>query len=320
MRVALTAPAWATHWLSDLTDWQRRPRPVAAMAPFTLPDDVYFEYAYRAADGALGPDPGNTRPRLNPWWPHACNLVGPEYRPDPVAQVGSARPQGRLERRTLASCRLGQRRSFYLYSPVGCAGDPLPHVLFQDGKAYLGWGKVAQVLDRLVACGDVPPAHLVLVPPVNRTREYAFDAAYCDFVADELVPAADAARPCDGTRVAWGASLGGLAAAWQAWRHPDLFATVVAQSGGFLYDPGQDLADPFRGGEWFARTVAAEPVRPLRWYLDCGTLEWLHGPNVRLAAGLRARGYAARLVLRHAGHNWQSWRDGLAGALRFALA
>ena len=59
--------------------------------------------------------------------------------------------------------------------------------------------------------------------------------------------------------------------------------------------------------------------RSLRWYLDCGSLEWLRGPNERLHAALRERGASARLVLRNAGHNWTNWRNGLAGAFRFAL-
>ena len=41
MRVDLQPPAWATHLLSDLTDWQRAPLPAADVAPFDLPDDAY---------------------------------------------------------------------------------------------------------------------------------------------------------------------------------------------------------------------------------------------------------------------------------------
>ena len=57
-------------------------------------------------------------------------------------------------------------------------GAPLPHVVFQDGKAYFGWGKAPQVLDRLLKAGRCAPAHLVFIPPVDRSREYHFNDAY----------------------------------------------------------------------------------------------------------------------------------------------
>jgi len=319
VRVELQPPSWATHLLSDLTDWQRSPLAVTEMAPFDLPDDVYFEYAYRDAAGEHRPDPANRNPRLNPWWKFACHLTGPTYRPEPLARVGSVAPRGRLERLTFASRILGERRTVYLYSPAGSTARALPHVLFQDGKAYLGWGKVPQVFDRLLAGGQVRPAHLIMVPPREREREYAFAEDYERFIVEEVLPRAAAARPCDGERVAWGASLGGLFGAHLAWRQPDLFASVVTQSGAFLYSPGQDFDDPFGGDEYFIRQVRDGRPRSLRWYLDCGTLEWLRGPNERLHAALRERGASARLVLRNAGHNWTNWRNGLAGAFRFAL-
>ena len=61
----------------------------------------------------------------------------------------------------------------------------------------------------------------------------------------------------------------------------------------------------------------AEP--PARWYLEVGTLEWLLDVNQSIAAELSARGAEHLLVLRNAGHNWTSWRNGQAQALRFVL-
>jgi enterochelin esterase-like enzyme len=58
----------------------------------------------------------------------------------------------------------------------------------------------------------------------------------------------------------------------------------------------------------------------VRWYLDCGTLEWLTESNRRLAEALREKNYEVEFQLRSAGHNWTNWRNGLAGALRFVLA
>ncbi|MCP4574376.1 MAG: esterase family protein [bacterium] len=319
MLVDLEPPPWATHLLSDLTDWQRGPLPVAEVAPFAIPDDAYFEYAWQDADGGRRPDPHNPNPRLNPWWDYASNLAGPAYRPDPDAEVGAARPQGRVLRLETESRHLGETRRLMVYSPPGLAGTPLPHVLFNDGKAYYGWGKASQVFDRLLGRGEVAPAHLVFVPPRQRTPEYAFNPVYRRFLVEEVLPAVEGRAPCDGRRMVWGASLGGLLGAMLAWEHRDLFQAVVAQSGAFLFSPDMDTINPFAGGESFLATVRGGDPTGLLWHLDCGGLEWLLASNERLAEALAGGGADVSFVVRSAGHNWVNWRNGLAGAFRRIL-
>lgn len=318
MNVELNPPAWATHLLSDLTDWQRGPVAVGDMRPFTLPDDVYFEYAYLDAEGQRREDPANDRPRLNPWWPYACHLTGPAYRSDPLADLpGPSR--GRLLRLEFESPLLGETRRALVYSPAGLAEAELPLVLFQDGKAYDGWGRVPRILDRLLAEGEIGPAHLAFLPPRLRTREYAFNPVYRKFVVVEALQEIERRVACNGTRVAWGASLGGLLSAQLAWERPDLFQKVVAQSGAFLFSEGMDLKDPFSGGESFRAQVLAEGPREVAWRLECGTLEWLLDSNRRLAEALDGQGARVTLETRSAGHNWVNWRNGIAAGLRFAL-
>ncbi len=319
MRVDLRPPEWATHFLSDLTDWRKGPVPVQSMAPFTIPDDAYFEYAYQDAQGQRRPDPDNTNPRLNPWWPFACHLAGPDYRPDPLAQLPAARPRGRVLRLDVESRLLGESRRVLVYSPPGCADTPLTHVVFQDGKAYFGWGKVCQVLDHLLDRGEVQPAHLVFIPPRERTREYAFNPVYRAFIVEEVLQEIEGRAPSAGRGVAWGASLGGLLSAMLAWEHPDLFGKVVCQSGAFLFSEDMDMDNPFAGNEGFKQQVLAGQPRDLLWHLDCGTLEWLAPANRNVAEALRSRGHQVDLHFRNAGHNWVNWRNGIGPGLRFAL-
>lgn len=320
MRVDLTAPPWATHLLSDLGDWQRAPLPVADLRPFEIPDDAYLEYAWLDGQGQRREDPANPNPRLNPWWPYACHVAGPAWRLDPDAAAAAVTaPRGRTLKLVVASRVLGQERRALVYTPAGCADRELPLVLFQDGKAYYGWGHAPGVLDRLVARGDAAPAHLVFVPPQDRTPEYFFNPAYRAFLRDELLPAVAARVAIGRPRVAWGASLGGLLGAQLAWESGGWFDTVVAQSGAFLFSPDMTRGDPFHGREAFLDLVVAGPQQPLRWWLACGTLEWLLPSNRRLAEALARGGADARLVTRPAGHNWVNWRCGLAGALAFAL-
>ncbi len=319
MRLDLTPPPWATHLLSDHTDWQRAPVPVGQIAPLELPDDAYFEYAYIDAEGVRRPDPDNKNPRLNPWWDFASNITGPDYRPDRWVVPADVRPRGRVLRLKIESKILKQPRHLLVYSPAGHLEDELPLILYQDGKAFYGWGRVPQVMDRLLEAGEIEPAHLVFVPPGQRTEEYAFNPAYREFLRDELLPMVESRVRCDGRRTAWGASLGGLLSAQLAWEWPNLFQKVVTQSGAFLFSPDMDRSNPFVGGESLLAQVLAEDLPPLEWHLDCGTLEWFLGSNQRLAKALVEKGSVARLVTRNAGHNWVNWRNGLAAGLRFAL-
>ena len=319
MRINLTAPNWATHLLSDRTDWKKAPMPVAEMDSFDLPDDAYFEYAYVDAQGEKRPDPENPNPVLNPWWTFASNLSGPAYRPDAMAQISGIAPAGQVLRLNLDSKILGENRRFLVYSPPGMARAALPHIIFQDGRAYFGWGKVPQVLDAMMAAGRVGPAHLIFVPPKQRTVEYAFNPHYHRFLLDELMPYVETRVPCNGQRTAWGASLGGLFSAQLAWGSSDRFQKVVSQSGAFLFSEDMDLKNPFAGNEAFLQQVQSDPAKGLSWYLECGTLEWLLDSNRSLLQALQLKGMPAILRERNAGHNWVNWRNGLASGLEFAL-
>lgn len=175
------------------------------------------------------------------------------------------------------------------------------------------------MLDRLLARGVVEPAHLVFVPPRERTPEYFFNAAYRAFLVDEVLPFVAGRVACSGRKVAWGASLGGLLSAQLAWEAAGGFDTVVAQSGAFLFSPDMTPGDPFHGNEAFLDMVVNGPQQQIRWYFDCGAFEWLLPSNQRLAAALAERGHEVRLVTRAAGHNWVNWRQGLSGGLAYAL-
>jgi enterochelin esterase-like enzyme len=319
VRIEFKPPPWAIHLQSDLTDWQRAPVPVSEMVPFELPDDAYFEYAYVDADGTRRPDPANENPRLNPWWDFACHISGPDYSPDPWVAAEGVRPAGRVLRLKIESRILNQTRHLLVYSPAGHAEERLPLILFQDGKAFYGWGRVPQVMDRLLAAGKIEPAHLVFVPPVQRTEEYAFNPAYHRFLLEELLPLVETRVRCDGGRTAWGASLGGLLSAQLAWDNPDIFQKIVTQSGAFLFSPDMNRNNPFEGEETLLATVRATEPPPLAWHLDCGTLEWCFARKHRHAPALSEKWAAPPLVTRQAGHNWINWRNGLADGLRFAL-
>ncbi len=343
MRLTITAPEWARQLISDSTDMDRAPQTLRAGSPpltLELPDDVYYQYAFVDEAGEVRPDPQWPASTDNLWYGEVSEVCGPEYRPDPLAEVPAERAAGTLERLRLQSPALaGAARRATLYTPAGHDGAELPLVVVQDGVTFMRIGRIAAVLEELLARSEVRPARLLMIEPVDRLVEYAYDNAYTSFVLDELIPAVEASQPTSPRRVWLGASLGGQASAYLLARSREAAVrgagkfggagvardvsqvagdAVVALSGAFLGAPG-DL-DHYRSRRsWLLEWLAGQGEVPGRWYLDVGSLEWLHDVNREAASALGERGAETRLSVRSAGHNWVAWRDALPGALRFAL-
>jgi enterochelin esterase-like enzyme len=319
MRIDLTTPPWATHLLSDLTDWHHAPTPVKEIEPQILADDARFEYAWLDAAGTLRADPGNVRSAENPWWPEARLLTGPAWNPHPLAAPPEEHPKGRTLRFRLDSRHVGPRRRLILYTPAGLEDAYLPVIYVQDGTGFFHHGRPHRVLEALLVDGRVAPAHLALVEPRERDEEYVFNEPFLRFYLEELLPYVEDQVRTVPERHLLGASLGGLFSATLAWRAADLFSSVLALSGAWTVHPNDTPRDPYKGREWLTERVLADPPRDLRWYLGCGTLEWLRDPNRRLRDALVSQGATVRHEERTQGHTWGAWRSLLPEALLFAL-
>lgn len=313
MEADLRAPDWATHLISDLHGWRHRPLPVTDLGPFDLPDDAWFEYAWLDAEGEARADPEGV-PAENPWWDYACRLVGPAWRVAPDVPDAATRSRGRLRGHRLDSRHLGPKRRIYVYSPAG-ADTSAPALLIHDGKGFWHHGRCGPLADALLAAGRIRPAHLVFLQPESRSKEYFFNPAHRAYVVEEVLPFLERTLALAGRPSLLGASLGGLAAADLALAHPDLFRAVGSLSGAFLMGPQDDPPDPFAGSEWLLSRIRAGAGRELAWFLDCGTLEWLHPAHERLCAALDAGGHRHACVSRNVGHNWTGWRNALPGML-----
>ncbi len=318
-----SVPSWATHIIHDLATFKRWPVPVERFAPFSLPEDAYFEYAFRDAEGNYRADPLNEEAH-NPWYDFARSVFGPAYQPGRYnfhRQAGE--PQGTLVRGRLRSRYLGQRRRWLVYTPRGLkSSQAAPCVYVHDGLGFLYYGQLPQVLDAMLADRVVEPARLVLIPPERREQEYPHNEVYQRFVLEELVPQVESegGAVCNGRRILLGASLGGLVSMLLAWKRPEWFDTVITLSGAFLTAP-ESPQEHHDGREWLREQVLALPHVPaLRYILYCGGLEWLTQANRHVAAALAARGATHTYLERPAGHNWVNWRDGLGEVLRMALS
>jgi enterochelin esterase-like enzyme len=321
--VTFTAPPGATALVGDFTGWEDDPIPLRAGESVSLefPAGAFIEYAFLGEDQRPFADPDNTVESENPWYryPRAAVLDG--YQPGPLRELLPGAAPGRLERLAWEGKVFPGTRRALVHVPAGLEpGKSYPLVLVQDGIAYARTAKLGNVLDNLLHLGRVRPAVLAFIEPADRTSEYYLNDKYVDLLLSEAIPQVAEAFPVSARReerCLWGASLGGLASLYAAFRRPEEFSVVVSQSGAFQAEPGPPKRKG--AGEWMAAQLATAEKLDLRVSLECGTQEWLLGANRRMAAVLFDKGYRHRYQERQSGHNWVTWRDGLADSLQYVL-
>ena len=322
MRHVVRVPDWACSIISDHTDMHRAPHRVApAKVPrFTLEldDDARFEYAFLDQGGRVRADPIIGATGTNPWYPEVSEVRGPRYRPGDLVDPPRADPPWRVRRWRLEADGFQSARRVSVLSPPDHDG-PLSVVVVHDGIAYQRLARTADVLAALVARGEARPAHLVFTEPTQRLSEYAWDPRHLHFVREVLRPAVERELAIDGTWIAMGASLGGLAAATLALADPTAWQGVVAQAGAFLGTPDERRHHAVRSSWLLDELRSGAELGAQRWVLQVGRLDWLLDVNRAVRDVLETRGALAAYREGSAGHNWGCWRDGLADALRAAL-
>lgn len=253
--------------------------------------------------------------------------------PDPWHWPQAGVPSGSVESHRIESRGLGNERGLSVYLPPGYRPDGGPYrlVVLLDGREIRHVLDAPTIVDNLLAEGRIPPVLLAMVEnpdELSRLHEYPCNAAFSDFLAGEVLPwvrsrhGGIASEP--GSVVVGGVSHGGLAAAHAAWTHPDDFGAVLSLSGSFWYAP--DGAVEY---EWLTCQIAAGERRPLRWWMNVGTLERqtiadagvsMVSSNRHLRTVLQAKGYDVAYSEYSGGHDFAGWRAALPGALVELLA
>ncbi len=217
-------------------------------------------------------------------------------------------PGGKVKAFTVESKIYGQARTVWVYTPVGydpARKSPYDLVVCFDGAFYGAMGDIPlpTILDNLTAAGKLPPMVALLIDNgrgAKRIAELGNSARFAQWLGEELMPwlhqgwnvTAEPARV-----IVTGSSAGGLAAAYVAFRRPELFGNVLSQSGAFWRGNEGNNDPPY---EWLTSQFKKSPKLPLRFYLEVGALENVpavgFGPifldaNRRLRDTLRAKGY-----------------------------
>lgn len=250
---------------------------------------------------------------------------------------------------------LGEGVNYSVYLPPGYEQSsrryPVVYLLhgFSDNEtAWVQFGEVQLTADQAIANREMPP--MVIVMPDAGVTWYIDDAQgqkpYEQMFFEEFLPHIEEnyqVRTEKEFRGVAGLSMGGYGSLVWAMHRPDRFAAVAALSSGVMTEEeivqmedtqysrffsnlyGQGLRGEERITEHFqhnsplylARTLPAEELRSVRWYIDCGDDDFLYQGNSALHVALRKREVPHEYRVRDGAHNWTYWRTHIRQGLRF---
>lgn len=279
-----------------------------------------FERLHRGANDLIL-DPLNPLLASDPFGANSvCQAYGYQ-RPDWTQEDAQAR-RGTLEELQVASAALGGTRRVIAYVPARFRRSRrYPLLIVHDGEDYLRFAALRTVLDNLIHRLEIAPLIVACTQSPNRLIEYAGHEPHARFLVEELLASLRVQFPLDDApdkRGLMGASFGGVASLYSAWRYPGTFGRLLLQSGSFAFsDFGAHQRGPaFDPVVKFVNAFRAAPGLPTeRAYVSCGVYESLIYENRSLLPLLRDRGIEVRYEEARDAHNWENWRDRLRAGL-----
>lgn len=229
-------------------------------------------------------------------------------------------PRGRIDTLIVASSVLGCEHPVYVYTPADTKSDrqKYPSLIVTDGGEFLSLAKMNVVLDNLIAEMRMPPVIAIFVDPRTRPgdaasnrrmTEYAMNERFVSFLSQELLPKLRRTYPLadapESTAIA-GASMGGLIAAYASFRDPSVFGLCAAQSPSLWWAKDSMLT-----------LLRSSEKKPIRFYIDTGTLHDALPQSRKMRDILTAKGYDVSYGEYPEGHNWSNWRSRFAALLTF---
>jgi enterochelin esterase-like enzyme len=197
-----------------------------------------------------------------------------------------------------------------------------PLLIVHDGGDFLGFADAKTVLDNLIHRLDMAEIVAAFTYPGDRLAEYANSAAHARYLTAELLPRLEAEFPLvgrPGGRCLMGSSFGAVASLSTAYRYPEVYGSLLLQSGSFVFT---DIGNNHGGGPAFEPVVRfinryrAAPRRVAdRLFVSCGVYEPLIIPNRSMVPVFESAGMTVRYVEARDGHSWENWRDRLRAGL-----
>ncbi len=313
----------APHLISDIHGWEENPKPFKRISStltlaspktmwscsLTLPRDAYLEYAlYDPVSQQRFTDPLNRKSVSNGVGSRNNFFYMPETMPSPFSMRRADVPTGALTPHRVDTWTLQDfgERDVWLYKPP--VKEAVPLLLVYDGYDYLHRGRLATIVDNLIADKRIHPIAMAFLQngKSRRTLEYACSDATLAWIYHEILPLARKqlnlldVKDNPGSFGVLGASFGGLMAIYTGLRLPEIFGNALSQSGVFEME-GRDFAavDLIRHGQ----------AKQLHLWMDAGKLEWLVEDNRRIHRLLVEKEYHVAYREFTGGHCYTAWRD-----------
>ncbi|MDX2249154.1 MAG: alpha/beta hydrolase-fold protein [Bacteroidia bacterium] len=189
----------------------------------------------------------------------------------------------------------GTVRQYWLFIPAQYeASKPASVLVFQDGYRATnpeGSIRAPQVLENLIAKGEIPVTIGIFISPGNLSEEYPTDLGsrnpnnraaeydamnnrYARFIVEEMLP--EVSKQYNLTndpeqRAIGGTSSGAIASFTVAWYYPDMFRKVYSSIGSYVSIGFRPDETPIKlGGQDYPALIRREAIRPMRIYVQDG--------------------------------------------------
>jgi enterochelin esterase family protein len=174
------------------------------------------------------------------------------------------------------------------------------------------------ILDNLIAEGRIPEIVAVFLDPTTdpsrpetnmRMVDYGINDRFNTYLTEELrdtLMNVYALHPSPRQTAIMGASLGGLAATYAAWRRDDIFGLCGAQSPAYQWNSDTLLT-----------LMGASAGKEVVFHISTGTINDAEDRSRRMTVILSEKGYLFRYTEHPEAHNWGNWRARVADILTF---
>ncbi|MGX3021348.1 esterase family protein [Ursidibacter sp. B-7004-1] len=234
-------------------------------------------------------------------------------------------PQGKLATFEFESSTLGNKRRLFVYTPVGFQQNQSYPVLYLfDGVEFHTQVPLPTILDNMIAEKVIPPITVVFIEnPSSQARasELPPNSIFANVLVQELVPFIEKSAHIQASnRIIAGASYGGLAAAYVALQHSNIFSNALIMSGSFWWHPKDTKGED---SHFIASEYIKQNKLPICFFMSAGYFESGRSEILQTSRHLKdvllAKGYPITYREYSTAHGYLAWKniitDGLVALL-----